>query len=396
MLCDGLGRILHILILPHEQRSKHLKCDRQKPCARCVNMQSECVYVASRRGQNGSRRRAVHTLNKRQATSRLDLSSGTSDYTRILGARTGSTDIPTVAVSAFGPPSVGIPPQDNDAAQFTQSQQRSNMHLYKSYRAVNGIDPSGWIVNQTRSQIPLPVPVVSLEERCFDSFYHYFHASHPFVLPKPFLLHISKEISLQPLLAAIRWVGSMFIGAGTMLIERFLNEAYGLIYDPERPKDGFLIQSMMLLIVGLDGRCQQDEARGILGDVETLALELGLNTREFATTHGRGIPVLEESWRRTWWDLFVIDGMIAGLQRATEFLLFDVPPGAALPCEEYYYLTAVSAEMGIWKTSSAFRLTWFCRKFPSRYIWTISRTKAFPAKTARFHPSRTAYYALEI
>ncbi|KAG8414863.1 hypothetical protein J3458_008767 [Metarhizium acridum] len=256
----------------------------------------------------------------------------------LLGARTGSANMSTAMGSTFGPPS--IPAQDAEPTQFSQPQQPTNMQLYKSYCAVNGIEPSPWAVNQNGSRLAVHVPVATTEERCFDSFYHHFHASHPFVLPKPFLLQISKEAPLKPVLAAMRWVGSFFLDVGSPTQERLLNEAFNLIYAPNRSKDGFLIQAMMLLIVGLDGSCQQDKARGILSDVEALALELGLNTREFAANHGRGIPVLEESWRRTWWDLFVIDGMVAGVHRVTNFLLFDVSARAALPCEEDQYLTA--------------------------------------------------------
>lgn len=263
----------------------------------------------------------------------------------LLGARTGSTNMPTVVGGGFGPPT--MPSHDVNAAGYAPSQQPTNMQLYKSYCAVNGIDPSGWVVDQAGNPAAVQIPGPTMEERCFDSFYYHFHASHPFVLPKPFLLQISKEPSLNPVTAAMRWVGSIFIDVATPVRERMFNEAFSLIYAPGRSKDGFLVQAMMLLIVGLDGSCQQDKARGILNDVEALALEIRLNTREFATTHGRGIAVLEESWRRTWWDLFVIDGMVAGVHRVTNFLLFDVPAGAALPCEEDQYLTAVSVTVEV-------------------------------------------------
>ncbi|KFG82049.1 glucoamylase [Metarhizium anisopliae] len=298
---------------------------------------NECVYVASRRGYKGPRRGTVQNPNKRQATSPPDLSPSSSDCPMLLGARTGSADMPTVMGSTFGPP--GIPAQDTQATQFPQAQPPTNMQLYKSYCAVNGIEPSPWAANQNGSRLTMHISVPTTEERCFDSFYHHFHASHPFVLPPNFLSHISKEAPLKPVLAAMRWIGSIFLDVGSPTRERLFNEAFSLICGPNRSKDGFLVQAMMLLIVGLDGSCQQDRARSILSQAETLALELGLNTREFAANHGRGIPVLEESWRRTWWDLFVIDGMVAGVHRATNFLLFDIPARAALPCEEDQYMS---------------------------------------------------------
>lgn len=303
------------------------------------------MYVASRRGYKGPRRGASQNPNKRQATSPPDETSGVSDCPMLLGARTGSsTNMPNIVGGSFAPPDVAphTPLHTPSGAQFSPHEHPSNAELYKSYCAINGVDSASWVVNGVGHRVPSRSPALALEEKCLESFYYHFHASHPFVLPKPFLLQVSKEPSTQPLLSAIRWIGSIFLSVGAGEGERLFNEALGLIYHQQRSEDGFLIQAMMLLIVGLDGNCQQEKARAILKDVEAMALELGLHTREFATNHGRGIPVLEESWRRTWWDLYVIDGMIAGVHRATNFLLFDIAAGTALPCEEEQYLAAVS------------------------------------------------------
>lgn len=99
---------------------------------------------------------------------------------------------------------------------------------------------------------------------------------------------------------------------------------------------------MMVLIVALDGSTQNDLAREMLLDAEKLSHDIAINTKVFASYHGRGSPVLEESWRRTWWDLLVIDGMIAGVHRATNYALFDVPADVDLPCEELEFLSGVS------------------------------------------------------
>lgn len=54
------------------------------------------------------------------------------------------------------------------------------------------------------------------------------------------------------------------------------------------------------------------------------------------------MPLLEESWRRTGWDLYIIDGMITGGRRESNFVLFDVAADVLLPCEEDEYLSGVS------------------------------------------------------
>lgn len=186
-------------------------------------------------------------------------------------------------------------------------------------------------------------PMASIADKCFDSFYYYYHAAHPFVLPKEYLARHRRETGqkLEHLVAAMRYVGALFLDAGPARAS-YLDEALRLCRSPTTPKDGFLVQALLLVIVALDGNCEQDKARELLNEAESIAVEIGLNTRQFAALHGRGNPVLEESWRRTWWDLYVCDGMIAGVHRVTNFLLYDVVCDVALPCEESEYLSGVS------------------------------------------------------
>jgi hypothetical protein len=207
---------------------------------------------------------------------------------------------------------------------------------------MNGLDATSLILAQQSSVIPVQYPIQTPAERCLDSFFHHYHAAHPFVLPKEHLLRLAREANLEHLLNAVRYVGSLFIDIDHATRAMFFDEALRLAYEPSMPKDGFLVQTLLLLILGLDGSCKQDKARQLLADAERISIEIALNTRPFATLNGRGIPVLEESWRRTWWDLYVVDGMIAGVHRVTNFLLFDVPADVALPCEEHQYLAGVS------------------------------------------------------
>lgn len=209
-----------------------------------------------------------------------------------------------------------------------------DVQVYRTQDAGSAQHPGS--VRQTTTEAPLP-------ERCLDSFYHHFHAAHPFALPKSFLLPLAKDSPMEPLLAAMRWTGSLFLEKVDVQTKAsLLDDAMRLVnHSPVR--DGFLVQALMVLIVALDGNCRQEEARGFLERAEQLALEIHLNTRAFATTFGRGLPVLEESWRRTWWDLFIIDGMIAGVHQVTNFYLYDVPADVTLPCEELEYMSGVSS-----------------------------------------------------
>lgn len=198
------------------------------------------------------------------------------------------------------------------------------------------LDTNGVLVEANPHKAPQ-----TLQDRCIDSFYFHFFPGHPAVLPKEHLLQMAKERNLEHLLAAMRWAGSLYFEVGPTRATYF-EEAMRLVYAPDVPKDGFLVQAMLILLVGLDGSCQQEQARDILSDVERTAIEIGLFQRSYATIHGHGNGMLEESWRRTWWDLFVVDGMVAGVHRQTNFLLFDIVADAGLPCEEHQYLSGVS------------------------------------------------------
>jgi hypothetical protein len=203
-----------------------------------------------------------------------------------------------------------------------------------------GVDASSFaLASPLAAQAP---PASSLEDRCFDAFYHYFHAGHPFVLPREYFLRFLKDATpnIEHLITAMRYMGSLYLNAGPARAT-FLEQAIRLCHLPSTPKDGFLIQALLMLVVGLDGSCEQARARELLSQCERLALEINLNTRQFASLHGGGNPMLEESWRRTWWELYVCDGMIAGVHQVTNFALFDIDADVGLPCEELQYATGV-------------------------------------------------------
>ena len=191
------------------------------------------------------------------------------------------------------------------------------------------------------SRVRDPGRQLSSPDECISSFYRYFYASHPFVPPEEVLLRLAAQGLVNPLFSAMRWAGSCYIDEPSAK-ESLFDEAFRLVQSPLTPRDAFLVQAMMVLVIGLDGAGQFNKGKELLNDAKDLALEIGLNTRAFAVLHGQGVPVLEESWRRTWWELFILDGMFAGIHRVTDFTLFDLPADVALPCEEWQYLSGVS------------------------------------------------------
>ncbi|KAM0737966.1 hypothetical protein ACQRIT_007970 [Beauveria bassiana] len=162
---------------------------------------------------------------------------------------------------------------------------------------------------------------------------------HPLVLPQKHLLPRVKEESLQPLLAVMHWVGSKYIASE--MDQQLLLDIARLSVDEAQTKraNGFTVQAMTVLLVALDGTGYPQQAVELLARTKQMALSLGMNYSQFLTESKTRSGVLDESWRRTWWELYVLDGMFAGAHRATTFSLFDVPTDVGLPCEEDDYET---------------------------------------------------------
>lgn len=298
----------------------------------------------------------------------------------------GHTPVPvpvtTMSVAGFNP--AIILPEADPASPFSGPPGGlSSLQVFRNpFLTTNGASrPMGLATTPPNQQMP------TLPERCFEAFYHFFHAGHPFVLPRDQMLRLMNDgkTQLDAIVTAMRWIGSLYIDAGPARAI-YLDEAIRLCYLPSTPKDGFLVQALLLIIIGLDGSCQQERARELLADCERIALEINLNTRSFAAMHGGGNPVLEESWRRTWWDLYVCDGMIAGVHRVTNFLLFDIAADVALPCEEHQYLTGVR-NLDFESVSSTV-LIMANRISPSQCTWKTLMIRSSLARIARSRHSR--------
>ena len=110
----------------------------------------------------------------------------------------------------------------------------------------------------------------------------------------------------------------------------------------EPPRTGFTVQALLLFALASHANGNPEGGLRIMATAIDLALELGMNRREFAINNGEGDAVMEESWRRTWWELFVVDGMFAAVTQKTSFRLNSVHSDVPLPCEEAEYQFGVS------------------------------------------------------
>ncbi|KAH8658048.1 hypothetical protein BX600DRAFT_384928 [Xylariales sp. PMI_506] len=313
-------------------RERHLKCDGIRPCSRCTSSDIECLYISSRRGHKGLHKSKRQRRKSQESRTASPLPTSGSQNTSSAEGSVQGLDTSSSITSAF---SLGPQTNQYESTCFISSTAAASTQLRR--------DPYTISANGIQLDIAYAAPpsVLSPVDRCFDAFYYYFHRGHPFVLPRNHFLSLVREgrYNLNPLVSAMRYIGSLYIDNSGSASASYLEEAIRLCSLSTTAKDGFLVQALLLLIIGLDGSCQRDRARQLLGECECLALQLKLHTQKFASANNNGSAVLEESWRRTWWDLYVCDGMIAGVHRITNFLLFDVPTDVDLPCEEHQYLT---------------------------------------------------------
>jgi hypothetical protein len=104
---------------------------------------------------------------------------------------------------------------------------------------------------------------------------------------------------------------------------------------PNLPPNGFTVQMLLLTAIAVHCDGELENGRAILDRAIYLALDLRMQSRAFATMERD--PVLAESWRRTFWGLYISDAYFATTRRAPMFALHSIEADVEIPCEECDY-----------------------------------------------------------
>ncbi|KAH7394494.1 hypothetical protein BKA66DRAFT_509756 [Pyrenochaeta sp. MPI-SDFR-AT-0127] len=288
-------------------RSRHLKCDGGVRCSRCRTDNVECTYIKSRRGWKGKKKNKDEsappvTLNG-LATSEVALSNGqlsSPEYSY-------NGDVPLM--NQLSPTnSLGARPVAPPVAQI-------NLNGTARVNRFGHLGP----------------------ETAIQAFFHFFYNSHPFCLPEPRLLEVFKERQAPLLEYAVQFIGSSFMpSVPTQMYKEALDRH---INNGNYPRDAWSVQALMLFAIGLHAHNEVPRAAQIFTTAQALTLELGLNRMEFAIVHGESDPQLEESWRRTWWSMFTVNGMMTAVNPGVQFRLKDIVTDVPLPCENDQYFS---------------------------------------------------------
>lgn len=294
-------------------RSRHLKCDGKKPCCdRCSDTNNECRYAQSRRG--GLDRAAL-------AERRQRLTMGSNN--RLVAQRSPAKE--TAWQSANG---AGLCPE---------------LDPHHQHSVLDLIAPAG------NGEMPLLVvsnayPINVETDPLVDSYYKTFHICHPFVLPKIHLQRLcqdpSKQQEFAPLIAALRLIGNIYKEHEWSIL---LKEQLEASITQADDSNSILVPCRLLYSMALFWNEYKDEAKSQMDMANKLAIELQMFRLEFAATHDADDPVLRESWRRTWWMLYIVETYYAGTLGTMNFRAVNIDATVELPCDESDYESGVSA-----------------------------------------------------
>ncbi|QYS95348.1 Zn(2)-C6 fungal-type domain-containing protein [Trichoderma simmonsii] len=271
-------------------RNQHLKCDASHPtCARCRSLGRSCSYPESRRSA-----KYRNPASWKSRLHRIDPSSST---------------LPS--------PSVSMSQEDDLLA---------NPELCISPSMLSVTAP----VTEPASGSTIP----SVNSHLLDLYYEYFHPSHPFLLPRRSLdtrLRSGPQSpTLQQLTTTMEYIGSFYrhIPIGTELFPS---------NDTGTETDGFVVQNTLLRAMAKSMCDDKSGAEVLLARAIQQASFIGMHEKSFASTVANGDPILAESWRRTWWMLYLTDANLSVTRRDFVPIITTPSHDVGLPCEDASY-----------------------------------------------------------
>lgn len=289
-------------------RRKHLKCDGAMPiCGRCSKTRTECYYTPSRRGCRSSY--------KSQGRAQFQPTAPPDNETLASCLPRGfSLDraIPTPGNIQYGMPEA-LSPASIDRSDIISLDQ-----------AVTNRNNFSFTEN----------PLLSSNAQLIDLYYAYFNDAHP-ILPPSHLLGRLDPIS-SCLEMVMKYIGSHFTsGVSSESYKRLALSAIETA-EPHWQK----VQALLLFSIALHGCNEREEAADTFTTAVNLAFELRINRREYVEMLSGRDAVKQESIRRTWWGLYVVDAMMAAFDR-TSCKIENDTSDIQFPVDDMSYSTGV-------------------------------------------------------
>jgi hypothetical protein len=295
-------RIERVVLACIQCRSRHVKCDSNQPaCNRCRRDGKECIYQKSRRG--GLDKAAL-------AKRRLTLQQGS---------------VPAEESTSIAPRMSSLP--DDDL-------------VYGQHSSIPAMDNLSIEERQSSASSTLSFQIN--DDRLLELYYEYSWPAFPVVLPLQFFQSrkMLTNHGLGDLSLVLEWIGSIHVSWCPS--EPYCKAALDALSSPLLSRTPFTVQALMLFAIAQHHQDMRPEARKTLDLAILIALELDMNKRDFARIHGEGDPVLEESWRRTWYILSITDQHFAIVVNCPIYQLANIASDVELPCDDEFYEAGVS------------------------------------------------------
>lgn len=335
-------------------RARKVKCDATLPtCIRCSADGKTCEYQKSRRGGRPKRPASIPLQAAVEDQPALVTPCSTEQWDDILGTTTDG--------QSSGSGSLGSSTQSSadtsEIAPYLQSVTLAGVQL-------------------TRTQA----------DQLLTLYYTFFHASHPCVLPEWSLRmrFESEPLISDILLPVLLYIGSIF---NNTVDSTPLAAAAQLALESaqvrQRSHSPYYIQALLLYGVAVFASNEPKRGRQLVSNAIELAIQVGMHKANFASIHGQADPVLEESWRRTWWSCHVTDASVSGSTHSFPTQTSVVQVTTELPCEEQQYETGVCLDL---PTTSYNLLTRGNRSFLLQQRYAATTSENFRKWNSRLLP----------
>ncbi|KAF2478507.1 hypothetical protein BDY17DRAFT_314185 [Neohortaea acidophila] len=297
-------------------RLKHLKCDRTSPpCTRCARHGLACKYTPSRRGL----RRTPDHANQQFPVN--------------LPQQQDSRPLPFVLPPTPSSVTTGFIGPDHTLTGLDVHIPSVRTGLAAASSQPTRRPPGEVLGTDSMSSGPFALSQQD-EDHLVNLYYYHFHPVHPVLLPHS---RFNKHAYPSHLRLVVQLIGSRYTSAfaSDTLKEATATSMTGIAKLETDPVH--LIQSLLLYAIYLHASTDRSLALSVCAKASDLALEIGLHRADYVVEHGAQGVLLDESLRRTWWELFVLDGYFAALHRQMAFRCNAVEVTAQLPCEERWY-----------------------------------------------------------
>jgi hypothetical protein len=304
-----------------ECRSKHLKCDGTQPiCSRCLASEISCNYTPSRRGCKGipKKRRKLNPDHQAQLTP--DSSTQSPVPATTIVHTTPDPQAWQTHLTNFPPNDPGDPSGPISVGMNASLANAGPTIILSNEALASAPSTRGQICQLSGSDAR---HVVNL-------YYSNFHSAHPILLPR----HMYDCNYPSYLQSVVQFIGSHYSTAQSGDLLR-AQTAIALKDNSERSP--YMVQARLLFSIAIHARGEPSEGQAMLQEAIHLATSLGMNRKEFATSNGESLPCLEESFRRTWWELFVVEGIMSAVHRKPTMATSSVLQEVLLPCEDSTY-----------------------------------------------------------